>query len=240
MKTVNKCWIFALIILLAVAAVVLVTASSNNRGDMASEMIANEKEWKVGRMDEIIKKSRKVPLEELPVYSFEEISYYVGGRGMVMHFNSVSPLLEWFNSTAKKSADSILKVDDDHIAVLYAVSDEEHEKAIAAVIFRRSISKKEDGNGEYETWIKTGEMYMLNDIHGFDDYVGILPGTPVSDLYLIDGSVRYDVLRREYTSDDIEKYANGEKGDGAENYPTRMIYKLLDRGIMTVEYDLGK
>lgn len=107
------------------------------------------------------------------------------------------------------------------------------------VIFRREIIQSEDKTQNVESWEKTGEMYFLNEVHDMDSYLSIQPGSSVEELYMIDNSIRYDVLRREQCLEQIEAYSQGAN-DGVTDDNSRMIYKLLKDGVMTVKYDLSE
>lgn len=218
----------------SVCTTMLIYANAESKPNSLTEVISEEKEWEIGRMDNLISKNLNKKFEELPVYSFSRLSLCVGRRGIVLPMNIVGDTLTWFNDAGGLKVENIQKINDNLIAVVYKVADENIDPALMFVMFKREIFKEEN----YETWIKTGEAYFLDNVLNSKDYLKIKIGESIENLYSVDKSIYYDVLRKELSSNVLEnlKQDNIRNNDLA-NAP-RMIYKLLSDGILTIEYNV--
>lgn len=223
------------LVALGISSFVIVYAISNKTSNSTSKMISEEKEWKVGQMNKVLSECKNKSIEELPVYSFSLLSNYVGNRYIKMDKSSVGSTLNWLNNVAKNSVDNIQKIDNEHIAVIYKVVEKNYDETYMFIIFEREIDKDLDR----ETWRKTGEAYFLNEINNSNDYKAITEGDSIEELYKIDKSIHYDVLRNEIPFSAIDKL-NSDNINNSElwNESPRMIFKLLEDGILTVEFDV--
>ncbi len=201
-------------------------ASEKNEGSLARE-ISKETNWKIGRMEEILDKNLNMPLENLPIYSFSQLNRYVGNRFVHLNLNSIGNDLFWFHTSAGQRADNIQKIDNEHLAVVYQVAEEDIAPAYMAVVFERKTIPEDN----YEYWEKTGEAYFFDKLHCFDEYSTVVVGDKVETLYTLDPSLQYDVLRSEPSVYDMKSGT-----DVRFDLPTRMIYKILSDGVLTVEY----
>lgn len=235
MKTKKLFFVIPIILVLVITSTaIIINAILTKDISPLSQTISKETEWKTGRMNEIINSEKNIPLSELSAYKFSELSQYVGSRYLNLNLNSVGNSINWFNDNAKKFVNNIQKIDDDHVAVVYKVSEKDLDETYMFVIFKRSIS---EGSG-CESWVKTGEAYFLNDTHTYEDYSEVKAGDSIEKLYEIDKSIRYDVLRKEISVNTILELDPENINDSKLEKAPRMIFKLLKDGVLTVEYDL--
>ncbi len=201
--------------------------------DSLAQALEEETKWKIGRMDEILDDHLNMPLEELPTEWFFLLSNYAGDRYIHLNLNSIGNTLHWFTHSTKESVNNIQRIDSEHIAAVYKVSEEDIPEAYMYIVFQRDTSS----DPSRESWEKTGEAYFFDRLHCFAEYSNISVGEKVDVLYNIDPSIQYDVLRKELSVDPLDKTADGFSKSKSE-YNLRMIYKLLSDGILLIEYKL--
>lgn len=207
--------------------------------DKLSKTISNEHEWIEGRMEEIINLDYNKSLSNLDTYSFSIVSHSVGGRFFPKEFkdyiSSVGYNINYFNDIADLKVNYIYKIDNENIAAIYKVIEEGLDEVYAVVVFNRII----DASSNTESWEKTGELYFVNSIHKYSDFIQIKEGDSIEKLYLIDKSIYYDVLRKENSSIVQKEYVEGKLDYNYDPASSpKMIYKLLEDGYLLVEYDL--
>lgn len=175
-----------------------------------------------GRLEEILAKNLNSDISELRKYN---IFPYIGRTEMCM---------ERYNYPLKSSRpadllrinevcpiDILLKINDTRVATVFRASENDSENAVYALMIFKL---------DKDIWKMTGEVYFVSRIRSFEDFENIKVGGNVADLCEIDGSVEFDLIRADLPYD----YHAESVDDCSE---TRMIYKLLSDGVMTVEYD---
>ena len=164
-----------------------------------------------------------VSIENLSKYDYDDFCFYTNPRNVQTNAASKLYTLKSFNEVFP--VERIEKIDSEHIAVVYKMTDEAGKEFKVYTLFAREIRASEKGE-EFELWHTMNEYYYCNDILSLRDYADVCEGDTAEELFAIDETVIYDNPKNEiYFTDSAEKNLFFK------------TYRPLKEGIMVIRCD---
>lgn len=229
----------AVLIALGLTVYALSSSKENEPSGMHTS-IKNEVEWKKGTLDKILSENENVPLSDLTEYVYDDTHrYHFFGR----HYREVKLSgyrldIRYFLGNIK--IEHIYKFDSENFAVISKVKNKDVKSAYMVAIFSESVHYPEYKSSTRERWDISGEAYFIGDVYSFSDYGNVKVGDNVKTLCEIDDTINYDLIYRECSYKQWEEWMKDTDNFINTNWNevehTKMIYKLLKEGMMTVEY----
>ena len=189
-------------------------------------------EWnEAGSLVESFGEQYNADAKDLTVYDYEEFKRLHGSRFPIRATISSSPeifLLQQYH--ASFPVESVKLVDKDTICVLYELEMDSGERTLAYVVFKRKVASFTDDDGfdkagDYERWLKVGELYFVSEDLTQDDFSDVNVGDSLLSVIETAPAIRFDA---EYYSNSTQTH----KGITA--------YQILSDGMMIIEFHAPK
>ena len=164
-----------------------------------------------------------VSLENLSKYDYEDFCFYTNPRNVQISAATKLYTLKSFNEVFP--VERMEKIDSEHIAVVYKMTDEAGKEFKLYTLFARETRASEKGE-EFELWRTINEYYYCNDILSVRDYADVCEGDSADKIFALDETVVYD------NSENESYFANSD-----EKSVFFKTYRPLKEGIMVIRCD---
>lgn len=196
-----------------------------------------------------------VPLSRMTVHPYEQVFCTDERANSLYGLTGVSMVMDLPKLTDRWPVERLEMLDEDHICVTYAFSDENTDigRFYLYGIFTRSVhGMTPDGTAEYEDWsMKYNERYYCSKSLSYQDYQGIQAGDPLEAVAQIDPTVyieqqentseyyRFDtgsVIK--WTPPDQDTIIRGTPKEGSPGELVRSFrsYRLLTDGVLVISF----
>ncbi len=214
-------------IIAIVVVVILVTTSLGIYTTQRNYKLTDNVWARIGTVKKVARNT-DTSVDDLTVYNYEDFIMSLRYRYDINpNMSSETYFLQHYNKSFP--IEKMKLIDENTLAVVYKLSDNDGEQALLSLIFEREIEyfSKGDGvdaSGKYECWTKTGEFYFVTEQLSFDDLKNVKIGDSFDEVKKLDAAVSFDRSYMLYKLD---------------TKPKAMFtsYRMLSDGIAVIEFE---